>query len=148
MDYFYIIVGSIAIGILVAALAFLGTAMNKQYVTRPIPARTLQKCPDYWKIGDDGKCIIPTQADNPSGMNNIGDLNSVSLTITKASQFDRLFTPGFTAATKTIDFDDAVWESKPYNTMVGTNLNPVCQKQQWLNEHKIVWDGISNSNIC
>ena len=135
MDSFYIIVGTIAIVLLIGILAFLGVAMNKQYVSRPFPERTIQKCPDYWTADNDGNCIIPTTG---VGLNNVGNLgNGSGLNITKSNkQYDINFTK---------DKDD-VW--KTYNTMVGSNLNPLCQKQQWLNDHKVVWDGISNNNVC
>jgi hypothetical protein len=149
MDSFYIIVGTIAILLLIGILAFLGVAMNKQYVSRPFPARTIQKCPDYWTADSNGKCIIPTGG---AGLNNVGDLGTGStLTSSKNGQYDNtmLYTPGLSADKKSIDFtkdNDAAW--KTYNTMVGSNLNPLCQKQQWLNDHKVVWDGISNNNVC
>lgn len=145
MDSFYIIVGTIAILLLIGILAFLGVAMNKQYVSRPYPERTIQKCPDYWKIDENGRCIIPNNS-NRAGMNNVGDLPSSNLISTKTKQYDVLYTPGLSSDSKTIDFNSPDWNK--FNTMVGSNLNPMCQKQQWLNEHNVVWDGISNNNVC
>jgi len=148
MDSFYIIVGTIAILLLIGILAFLGVAMNKQYVNRPFPSRTIQKCPDYWQV-DGSYCVIPITG---VGLNNVGDLgNGSGLHITKQAgaggQYDILFTPGLDSTQTKIDFTkDDVW--KTYNTMVGSNLNPSCQKQQWLNDHKVVWDGISNGDLC
>ena len=144
IDSFYIIVGTIAILLLVGILAFLGVAMNKQYVSRPFPNKTIQKCPDYWQADSKGKCIIPI---NGPGLNNVGDLgNGSSLNPVKTGQYDVLYTPGLSSNKTTIDFNADDW--KKYNTMVGANLNPLCQKQQWLNEHNVVWDGISNNNVC
>lgn len=144
IDSFYIIVGTIAILLLVGILAFLGVAMNKQYVSRPFPARTIQKCPDYWNADSTGKCIIPI---NGPGLNNVGDLgNGSSLIPTKTKQYDLLYTPGLFNDNTKIDFNADAWNT--YNTMVGANLNTTCQKQQWLNDHKVVWDGISNNNVC
>ena len=146
MDSFYIIVGTIAILLLIGILAFLGVAMNKQYVKRPFPARTIQKCPDYWTADSNGKCIIPTSG---AGLNNVGDLrDGRTLTSTKNGQYDnnKLYTPGLSSDLISINFNDAAWST--YNTMVGSNLNASCQKQQWLNDHKVVWDGISNGDLC
>jgi hypothetical protein len=149
MDSFYIIVGSIALVILIGVLTFLGIAMNKQYVSRPFPERTIQKCPDYWQV-DGSYCVIPTIG---VGMNNIGTLGTDTLVSSKTGlgQYNTNFTPGYMDANgvKKINFtkdNDADW--KTYNTTIGSNLNPLCQKQQWLNDHKVVWDGISNNNVC
>jgi hypothetical protein len=143
IDTFYIVVGTIAVLLLIGILAFLGVAMNKQYVSRPFPERTIQKCPDYWQPDGSGKCVIPTSG---AGMNNVGDLTGVALTTTKTGQYNVLYTPGLSSNKKSIDFNSEDW--KKYNTMVGANLNTLCQKQQWLNDHKVVWDGISNNNVC
>lgn len=147
MDSFYIIVGSIALLLLIGVLTFLGIAMNKQYVSRPYPSKSIQKCPDYWEVADDGKCVIPTSA-NARAMNNVGDLASSRLVATKnrKKQYDRLYTPGLSEDKKSIDFEDEKWNA--FNTMVGTNLNPLCQKKLWFNDHNVVWDGISNGNLC
>jgi hypothetical protein len=147
MDSFYIIVGTIAILLLIGILAFLGVAMNKQYVSRPFPARTIQKCPDYWQV-DGSYCVIPTGG---AELNNVGDLrDGRQLDSAKSNvQYDTtmLYTPGLDSTKTKIDFtNDEAW--KTYNTMVGSNLNSLCQKQQWLNDHKVVWDGISNNNVC
>jgi hypothetical protein len=147
MDSFYIIVGTIAILLLIGILTFLGIAMNKQYDSRPIQDKTIQKCPDYWKADSSGNCIIPTQDKNPAGMNNVGNLGTPANFISqKVGQYLVSYTPGLSNDNTKIDFNVDAW--KTYNTMVGASLNPVCQKQQWLNDHKVVWDGVSNNNVC
>jgi hypothetical protein len=138
MDSFYIIVLSVAVGILIILLTFIGIGLRKNggFGTSqggawpPIEST----CPDYWMIdpSDKKSCVIP-----PIDQSNPDKVPRNTGSIYKNNSIDSGFssaTRGFDASNKKIDFTD------PYYT--------ACNKQSWAKKWGIYWDGYTNYNGC
>jgi hypothetical protein len=122
MDNFYTIVLVVAILILIIVLTYVGILMSYGEGTQSYPG-TSTTCPDYWKISEDGTCMIPK--DNTE--RNTGVIYKDGLL-----ELDSTNTQGLDSDKKTIDFSG----------------QSVCNKQDWANQNSIIWDGVSNYNDC
>uniref|UniRef100_A0A6C0I3E1 CPW-WPC domain-containing protein n=1 Tax=viral metagenome TaxID=1070528 RepID=A0A6C0I3E1_9ZZZZ len=129
MDYYYIIVAGISVGILILTLTYIGIGMatfNRKVTAFP-PVQN--KCPDYWRLRSDVSgtfCIIPAK-----GSSNLGNLNPANLSSVN--------TPGF-QPDNTINFSDDGWYLR--------GVNSICTQRNWANQYNIVWDGVTNYNDC
>jgi len=118
METFYIIVLSVAVGLLILLLTFIGIKMT-YYRTSGVNVfpPISSSCPDGWKSSDSiGNCIAK------------GDVE-----ITKQT------TPIGFISSKQVNFQDAGW------SVGGTRQ---CNLRKWANTNGISWDGISNYNGC
>jgi hypothetical protein len=135
MEWFHIIVLTVALVILILLLTFIGLLMSNQKNNLSYPP-TYNTCPDYWSISTDGSnCIIPSYSSNL----NIGLLYSGPTTLNSSVST----TPGFTSITDAnnnvinqINFNNSKWQGS------------VCNQKIWAVNNNIVWDGISNYNSC
>jgi hypothetical protein len=137
MDLFYIIVLSIAVGILIILLTFIGIGLRKNGgfgasqggAWPPIESA----CPDYWTVdsSDPKYCIVPP-IDQSTGLvpRNTGSIykdNSIDSGFSSATR-------AYDASNKKIDFTD------PYYT--------ACNKKSWAKKWGVYWDGYTNYNGC
>jgi hypothetical protein len=121
MDNFYTIVLSIAIISLIIVLTYVGILMSYGEGTQAYPGQSTT-CPDYWKISEDGACMIPdSNARNTGTIYNDGIL-----------ELDSTNTEGVDTDKNIIDFSGQM----------------VCGKQEWAKQYSVVWDGVSNYNDC
>jgi hypothetical protein len=136
MDWFHIIVLTIALVVLILLLTFIGILMSNQKKTMTYPP-TYNTCPDYWSVSTDGSnCVIPTY----DSQLNIGSLYTSPGVLSQTV----LNTPGFTspkdvatnAIINQINFGNSNWQGS------------VCNQKIWANNNNIVWDGVSNYNSC
>lgn len=122
MDNFYLIVISIAIGLLIAFLTYYGVVINKKAKKSTVfPPSTAQTCPDYWTLNNDGTCQVPR------GGKNGGTITNFAGTIGGKSN-------------GSIDFNDKKWSEGARNTR--------CEQKKWAINSKVMWDGITNYNGC
>lgn len=127
MDNFYLIVISIAIGLLIAILTYYGVVINKKAKkTAVYPPSIAQTCPDYWTLNNDGTCQIP-RVKNVGNLGNGGMINNYTdITGGKANG--------------SIDFNDKKWSEGAKNVR--------CEQKKWAISSKVMWDGITNFNGC
>jgi len=168
MEFFYIIVLSIAVIFLILILTLIGVLMKQSKKTGGTFPPIVNNCPDYWVISSDGKsCTIPTKT-RTDIQKNAGSLygNDLILDIkyktsynTASPYYDPVkenytfptYTPGLayqkgtsfeTTSTvgSTIDFTDQAWSAQ-----IKTST---CAQKQWATNWGITWDGITNNNTC
>ena len=143
MEFFYIIVLSIAVIFLIVILTLIGILMKQSKKTGGTFPPIVNNCPDYWVISSsDGKsCTIPTKPSITDIQKNAGNLygTDTELDITDTGSFPTK-TPGFTTTGSTIDFTDEAWSSQ--------GKTSTCAQKQWAQKWGIAWDGITNNNTC
>jgi hypothetical protein len=133
MDYFYIIVLSVAIVILILLLTFFGLSLTKNSTSGngawpPVEGT----CPDYWQVDpkDAKYCIIPNQDPlNPNVVTrNTGSIYSAN------GSLDPNFknTPGYDSNGLRVNFNDGYFTT--------------CNKLSWSKKWGIFWDGYTNYN--
>ena len=118
METFYIIVLSVAVGLLILLLTYIGIKMT-YYRTSGVNAfpPISSSCPDNWTSSDSiGNCIA-----------------SGNVVINKQN------TPIGFISNKQVNFQDSGW------SVGGTKQ---CNLRKWSNTNNISWDGISNYNGC
>jgi hypothetical protein len=129
MEYFYIIVLTVAIICLILTLTVIGIILSSQTNAAVFPP-TQNSCPDYWTSGDNGgdttKNICIPRNINIGTYGVIRDMSGV---------------PGYIYPSNKIDFGDAGWGGEYSKTNQ-------CALKLWSNQHNISWDGISNFNGC
>ena len=168
MEFFYIIVLSIAVIFLILILTLIGILMKESKKTVGTFPPIVNNCPDYWVIASDGKsCTIPIKTSATNTQKNAGNLygNDTELDIkyktsykTASPDYDPVnamysfptYTPGLkytqgTSSTSSavgsiIDFTDEAWSAQ--------GKTSTCAQKQWAQKWGITWDGISNSNTC
>ena len=149
MEFFYIIVLSIAVIFLILILTLIGVLMKQSKKTGGTFPPIVNNCPDYWVISTDGKsCTIPIKKDSTTGYTtekNAGSLYGTNsdLDIIDPSGTSVVFpikTPGFVTGGSTIDFTDAAWSAQ--------GKTSTCAQKQWAQKWGITWDGITNNNTC
>jgi len=121
MDKFYTIVLSVAIISLIGILTYVGILMTYGEGTQPYPSQSTT-CPDYWKISEDGTCMIPNNNERNTGL-----IYNEGVLVLNSSN-----TEGINTDSKVIDFSG----------------QSVCTKQEWANQYNVIWDGVSNYNDC
>jgi len=134
MDYFYIIVLTIAVVLLILILTYVGLLMKSTTSSQTSFPPTVNSCPDYWTSGIDlSSCAIPA-----TGSKNIGSIYGTNgrLVLTTAPSD----TPGYKSNNNDIVFSSELWSVGGSNT--------ICKQKTWANKYGIQWDGISNFNGC
>jgi uncharacterized protein (UPF0333 family) len=146
MDLFYVIVVSVAVVLLIVILTYIGIQMKttSASATGEFPP-IKQTCPDKWSattVGEDKTvvCVIPPFVEN--SMKNVGNLYNTN-GIVDQKIIDA--TPGYTPSSSLsgkhkIDFNHNGWST--------FGMVSDCKKKEWANTYNIVWDGISNYNMC
>jgi len=120
METFYIIVLSVAVGLLILLLTYIGIKMAyyRTSGSNPFPPIS-SSCPDNWVASDTkGNCIA-------------GNINISALTKTN--------TPFGFISNKQVNFQDPGWSTG------GTRQ---CNLKKWANTNNITWDGVTNYNGC
>jgi hypothetical protein len=145
MDLFYIIVVSVAVGLLIIILTYIGIHIQTGSTSNREFPPIKQTCPDKWEatMNESDKnilCVLP--AFNENSMKNVGNLYNAEGGV---SEETIAATPGYKRAASlagdtVIDFNNAGWSS--------FGLVSDCKKREWANTYNIVWDGISNYNKC
>lgn len=126
MEYFYLIVLSIAVIALIVILTSIGITIKSTKTNSTIFPPVAALCPDYWEIDhSENKCIIPT--------NGINDGGNVSI----LKDPERTYGSDGIA----VDFSDPKWVST-------SSDSPLCTQHAWAIENNIIWSGVSNSNQC
>ena len=137
MDYFYVIVASVALALLILILILLGISLKKQSKGKggtswpPIGAT----CPDYWKVDSSNPKYCMIQAID---QNNPTLLPRNTGTVYANNNLDPKFkttTKGYDDGAVRINFSD------PHYT--------ACNTQKWAKTWGVYWDGYSNYNgVC
>lgn len=136
MDYFYIIVSTIAVVILIILLTYIGIVMSKSGFNMPTFPPNYNTCPDFWEEMD-GKCIIPASASNK----NAGTIYNTD----GSFKLNSSNTPGFiprtseTGSKNMVDFTNSTW---------GTGSTARCKIQKWANNYGLLFDGVTNFSDC
>ena len=133
MDSFYPIVVIIALTCLVLFLTFIGLMMRNDTTTTIYPPSTYA-CPDYWHSDSKGNCFKPVQKsfNDNSILLNTGKPKSSLLK-------DRNIAP-YSTDGKSFNTKNPLWTSKGETTL--------CAQKSWAVSNNIIWDGISNYNMC
>ena len=133
MEVFYLIVLIIASVSLVLLLTFFGLMMRNSTNTSIYPPNK-NVCPDYWTGDASGNCFMPERRSftDKSIVLNTGKKNSSILT-------DKLVAP-YSIDGKSFSTTNKLWSSKGETTL--------CAQKNWAVNNNIVWDGISNYNMC
>ena len=131
MDYFYVVVLSIAVVLLILILTFIGLAFrsSKNSATWPPVAGS---CPDYWDVDPTNQnyCIIPKwNSTSTTPPRNVGTIYKSDKTI------DPKFNPpGYDSNNGRVNFNDSFY----------TN----CYKKMMADKWGFYWDGYSNMEGC
>ena len=136
MDIFQITVLAVAAIILILIFTTIGI-LTKYSTTDNVFPPIANSCPDNWTVNGDKTCAIPSS----SGLN-VGTIytgGTINLSNNK-SDSGKIYTPGYSSGSNSIDFSDAGWGS--------LGSTPTCAKNKWVNTNTINWDGISNYNAC
>lgn len=120
MDFFYIVVPSIAVIILLLVLVYIGIMMAgaKNKAVYPPSYNT---CPDYWTSDGSGNCTP-------------GNSNTGNGAVKSAM--------GYNSQTKSFNVNDPRW-----NGYKGTATQQ-CAWQSWATNNGVEWDGVTNYNGC
>lgn len=127
MDFFYVIVLTIAVILLILILTSVGLLMKNGKSSSVFPPNA-NSCPDGWSVttitGVSGEvCQIPESAEPSSytsGAVPAGTYNS---------------------SNSTLNFDPSLWGGFGGKTAK-------CSQTYWANSNNISWDGVSNFNAC
>jgi hypothetical protein len=153
IDSFYLIALSVATGILIIALGFMGWMLSHQKDEIKFPGITTT-CPDFWAISEDGlKCELPPPNNFNRGTvkSDIIDkdgkrINNIFDAYKKRGTTVWAIVPGKSASTVTgqhtansFDSKDAGW---------GSGNDAICNKRKWAKDNKINWDTVTNTNFC
>lgn len=133
MDPFYKIVVIIALTLLILFLIFIGLMLRNDTTTSIYPPSTYA-CPDYWSSDSKGNCFKPMAKsfNDSSILLNTGKPKSKILTNRNVAPYS---TDGRSFSTK-----NPLWTSKGETTL--------CAQKNWAVNNDIVWDGVSNYNMC
>jgi len=153
IDSFYLIALSVATGILIISLGFMGWMLSRQKDQINFPGITTT-CPDFWAISEGGvKCELP-----PSNNFNIGTVKS-GIKNNSGNSIKSIFDaykkkgttvwktiPGKSTSNVTgqhtidsFDSKDAGW---------GSGNDAICNKRKWAKDNNINWDTVTNVNFC
>lgn len=167
MEFFYVIVLSIAVIFLILILTLIGILMKQSQKKGATFPPIVNNCPDYWVLASDGKsCTIPTKtsstteknAGNLYGSDLILDIKYKTSYKTTKPDYDPVtatysfptytpglaYTPGIigkdSTVGSTIDFTSEAWSAQ--------GKTSTCAQKQWAQQWGIAWDGITNNNTC
>ena len=132
MEFFYIVVLSIAVIILILLLAYFGILMagakNKQ-----VYPPSYNTCPDYWSVDASGNCI--------QGTSNAGANSGSGIGINFTDGVTKSQTPGGNGLNG-FNPNDPGW-----NSYQGVG-NQRCGWHKWAVYNHVNWDGVTNYNGC
>lgn len=117
---YYTAVLIIATILLVIALTMVGITIVARGSKTAFP-EFQNSCPDFWTLS--GTVCSPSA---------INTANLIQTDITKAEHKGVVIADN---KIKSVDISSANWQS-------------ICDKTQWANANKILWDGVSNYNSC
>jgi hypothetical protein len=140
MDWFRIVVLSVALIILILLLVFIGILLSQGKKDQAWPPVT-NTCPDYWLVTDDGKgCQIP---------GNRG-ANSLNIGTMYGNLPGNIPAQGQALSTTFVNYNNpSAYVKDPNGDYIDLDkFSGVCQKQCWSNQFNLVWDGVSNYNNC
>ena len=129
MDAFYLTIAIIAIIFLILILVFFGLMMKNQNRGAPFPPIE-NKCPDYWKINENGSCSPSIKSDK-----SYFNTGSLKVPLTKSDD-----SAPYASSDNTFDSDSVKWSA--------TGKSSICAKKDWATQNGIVWSGISEYNAC
>jgi len=132
MQTFQIIVLSVATVVLILALTAIGLILGKRKTNLAYPP-LYGTCPDYWTVASDGSsCIIPTAQSSL----NVGSLYNPGTSVFNPTVQT---TPGYSYDASNnqslINFSNSGWQG-------------MCSLQTWTVNNGVVWDGVTNYNLC
>jgi hypothetical protein len=140
MDWFRIIVLTVAAIVLILLLVFIGILLSKGNTNQTWPP-SFNSCPNYWLVSDDGKkCMVPGNlGSNSLNIGTIygnlpGNLPGEGQPLTK--KFTQYSKPNSYVPDPTGDY------------ILLDKYNGICEKKCWANNFNLVWDGVSNYNSC
>ena len=133
MELFYPTVVIIALLCLVIFLTFIGLMMKNDKSTAIYPP-TSNVCPDYWVSDSKGNCFIPERKSfsDKSVILNTG--NSGCSLLSKKN------VAPYSSDGRSFSSKNPLWTSKGETT--------ICAQKNWSINNNIVWDGVSNYNMC
>ena len=117
MDSFHYSVLGIALVMLIIMFIIVGVMLSRNKVSIIYPPYA-NDCPNYWSMNSDGKCIVSTGINKPSG--------------------DTAALPGISSGS--VDFKNQGW-----GTYSGAT-SAICAKKKWAVDKGVLWDGVSNYN--
>lgn len=132
METFYLIVVSIALITLIIFLTLVGLLM-RSIDSESVYPPTMNICPDYWTVGPDNSCIKPKQK----------SFNDNSITLNTGKRNTLLSNPEippYSINNNSFSTKNPLW------TKNGETIE--CAQKSWANSNDILWDGISNYNMC
>ena len=136
---FYNSVAIVATVFLILLLTAIGITMRESKVVNFPPSKNT--CPDYW-IADTSNPEKVVCTLNDLNMGTIKkDTDGSYLMSASATDKTKAYTPGYDAATRTVDFADPLWSS-------AFSASGQCALKQWANKYEISWEGVSNFNQC
>lgn len=127
---YYTIVVIIAIILLITILTITGVLITSNMNNKPFPDY-INNCPDYWKMTTDNNnsiCYPPESGINiPDNSNFLGSNPSIVHSgVNLNEKKDRVIS---------IELDNSKWID-------------ICDKNNWAKQNGVLWDGISNYNLC
>jgi len=130
MDYFYVIVLSVAIALLILILTFIGIAFKRSSASGTTWPPVAGTCPDYWQVDPNDKnyCLIP-QWSSTNPPRNVGSIYSMNGSLNPSFN-----PPGYDSNGNRINFNDSTY----------TNCNKNLFSTSW----GIYWDGYTNITGC
>ena len=140
MDWFRMVVLTIAVVVLIVLLIFIGILLSKGGSNQAWPP-TYNTCPNYWLTAVDGSgCMVPK---------NLG-ANSLNVGTIYGNLPSNLPGEGESLTTKFVNYNNPnAYVADPKGDYIALDkFSGMCQKQCWSNQFNIVWDGISNYNNC
>lgn len=141
MDWFRIIVLTVAIIVLIILLILIGLLLNKGNTNQAWPP-SYNTCPNYWMISEDGSnCMIPA---------NLG-ANSLNTGKIYGNLPANLPSEGSALTTRFVKYNNPmayVADPTGGDYIALDKFKGVCEKKCWSNKFDIVWDGVSNYNNC
>ena len=98
-------------------------------------------CPDYWRMNNDGYCVVPTAITELNGTNVYGNIIQTG-TKTGTNTYNGIpYSAIKGTGNNEVNFNDASWTSY-YNS----NSLP-CAWQSWARKNNVEWSGITNVSI-
>ena len=173
MEFFYIIVLSIAVIFLILILTLIGILMKESKKKAGTFPPISNNCPDYWVMASDGiNCTIPTKTIS-NGITNIeknaGSLYGTGTGTTLDIKYRTSYntnSPNYDAVTENYSFPiytPGLGISQGSSTTPSSVLPMIdfkhaawsaqgktstCAQKQWAQRWGITWDGITNNNTC
>jgi len=137
---FYQIVAIVATIFLIILLTIVGLSLRDAKTVNFPPSKN--SCPDYWiaDYSDPAKVKCKINALN-MGTIKKDPSNGEYMMSANIRDKGKIYTPGYNAADKTVDFTDPSWPA-------AFSSSAQCATKKWANKYDISWDGVSNFASC